>query len=80
MAVPRPPKRGRLATGAPAPALARREMLDRGLRLLARGLEPRRGAARGLPLEVPAGGPCSLWGKLFDAVIFILLSLYVLYV
>jgi len=33
--------------------------------------------ARGLPVEALAGGPFSLWGKFFDAVIFILLFLRV---
>ena len=42
-----------------------------------RGLEPRRGVVRGLPVEAPAGGPFSLWGKFFDAVILILLFLCV---
>jgi len=42
-----------------------------------RGLEPRRGAVRGLPVEVPAGGPFSLWGKVFDAMILIFLCLCV---
>jgi len=63
----RPPKRERLAAGALALALARWETLDQGLR----------GAARGLPFEAPAGGPCFLWGKFFDAVILILLFLCV---
>ena len=40
MAAPRPPKREKLAAGALAPALARWEMLDQGLRLPVRGLEP----------------------------------------
>jgi len=63
------------AAGALALALARREMLSRGLRLLVRGLESRRGAVRGLSVEVPAGGPFSLWGKVFDAMILIFLCL-----
>ena len=42
-----------------------------------RGLQPRRGAVRGLPVEVPAGERFSLWGKVFDAVILILLFLCV---
>jgi hypothetical protein len=50
-------------------------MLDQALRPPVRGLEPRRGAARGLPVEAPAGGPFSLWGNFFDAVILILLFL-----
>ena len=52
-------------------------MLDQGLGLPVRGLEPRRGAARGLPVEAPAGGPFFLWGKFFDAMILILLFLCV---
>ena len=75
MAAPWPPKREKLAAGALAPALARWEMLDQSLRLPVRGLEPRRGAARGLPVEAPVGGSFSLWGKFFDAVILILLFL-----
>ena len=39
MAAPRPPKREKLAVGALAPAPARWEMLDQGLRLPVRGLE-----------------------------------------
>jgi hypothetical protein len=57
--------------------LARREMLNQGLRLLVRGLEPRCGAVRDLSVEAPAGGPFSLWGKVFDAVTLILLFLCV---
>ena len=49
-------------------------MLDQGLRLPVRGLEPRRGVVRGPPVEVPVGEPFSLWGKFFDAVIPIFLS------
>jgi len=45
VAAPRPPKREGLAAGVLAPALVRRETLDQGLRLPARGLEPRREAA-----------------------------------
>jgi len=60
-----------------APALARWEMLDQGLRLPVRGLEPRRGVVRGPPVEVPAGEPFSLWGMFFDALILILLFLHV---
>ena len=52
-------------------------MLDQGLRLPVRGLEPRRGVVRGPPVEVPVGEPFSLWGKFFDAVILILLFLCV---
>jgi len=77
VAAPWPSKRERLDAGALALALARWEMPDQGLRLPARGLDSRRGAARGLSFEAPAGGPCSLWGKFFDAVILILLFLCV---
>ena len=77
MAVLRPPAGGKPAAGALALALARRETLNRGLCPFVRGLEPRRGAVRGLPVEAPAGGPFSLWGKVFDAVILILLFLCV---
>jgi len=52
-------------------------MLGLGLRLPVRGLETRRGAARGLPVEAPVGGSFSLWGKFFDTVILILLFLCV---
>jgi hypothetical protein len=52
-------------------------MLDQGLRLPVRGLEPRRGVVRGPPVEVPAGEPFSLWGMFFDALILILLFLHV---
>jgi len=69
--------KGKPATGALALALARWEMLNQGLRPLVTGLEPRRGVVRGLPVEAPAGGPFSLWGKVFDAVILILLFLCV---
>jgi len=51
--------------------LTRQEMPSRGLRPFVRGLEPWRGAARGLPVEVPAGGPFSLWGKIFGVMIFV---------
>jgi hypothetical protein len=61
-----------LAAGVLAPALARREMLDQNLCLLVRHLVPRHGAARGPPVEVPAGEPFSLCGKFFDVVILIL--------
>ena len=74
MAEPRPPRRAKLAAGALAPALARWEILDQGLRLPVRGPEPCRGA-QGPPVEAPAGELFSLWGKFFDAVIFILLFL-----
>jgi len=47
------------------------------LRPFVRGLELLRGAARGLSVEVPAGGPFSLWGKIFDVMILIFLSLCV---
>jgi len=57
--------------------LARWEMLNQGLRPFVRGLEPRRGAVRGLPVEAPASGPFSLWGKVFDAMILIFLCLCV---
>ena len=72
MAALRPPERDKLAVGALAPALARREMLNQGLRLLVRGREPRRGAVRDLSVEAPSGGPFSLWGKVFDAMTLIL--------
>jgi len=72
-----PPTRETPAAGALAPALARRVMLDQGLRQPVRGLEPRRGVVRGPPVEVLAGEPFSLWGKFFDAVILILLFLCV---
>ena len=52
-------------------------MLNRGLRSSVRGLEPRRGAVRGLLVEVPAGGPFSLWGKVFNTMILIFLCLCV---
>ena len=52
-------------------------MLDQGLRLPVRGLEPQRGVVRGPPVEVSAGEPFSLWGKFFGAVILILLFLRV---
>ena len=58
--------------------LARREMLSRGLRPFVRGLESRRGAVRGLPVEVPADGPFSLWSKVFDAKFLIFLYFCVL--
>jgi len=77
VAAPRPPTRETLAVGALAPALARWETLDRGLRPPVRGLEPQRGVERGPPVEVPAGEPFSLWGMSFDAVILILLFLCV---
>ena len=77
MAVPRPPERGKQAAGALALALARWEMPSRGLRPFVRGLEPRRGVVRGLSVEVPAGGPFSLWGKVFDAMILVFLCLCV---
>ena len=73
MAAPRPPKRGTLAVGALAPALTRWEMLDQGPRLPVRGLKPPREVVRSPPVEVPAGKPFSLWGKLFDVAILILL-------
>ena len=75
--MPRPPARGKPAAGALALALARWEKLNRGLRPFMRGLEPQHGAARGLPVEAPAGRPFSLWGKAFDAMIPIFLFLYV---
>ena len=77
MAAPRPPEMEKLAAGALAPVLARREKLNQGLRLLVRGMKPRRGAVRDLSVEAPAGGPFSLWGKVFDAVTLILLFLCV---
>jgi len=61
-------------------ALARGETSSRGRRPLVRGLEPRRGVVRGLPVEVPAGEPFSLWGKVFDIMIFIFLCHCVLFV
>ena len=42
-----------------------------------RGLEPRRGAVQDLSVEALAGGPFSLWGKVFDAVSLIFLFLCV---
>ena len=79
MAAPRPPKREKLAAGALAPEVTRREMRYQSLRPPVRGLEPCRGVARGLPVEALAGGPFSLWGKFFDAVILTLLSYRVLF-
>ena len=58
-------------------ALARQEVVSRGPRPFVRGLEPRRGVVRGLPVEVPAGEPFSLWGKVFDAMIIVFLCLCV---
>ena len=52
-------------------------MPSRGLRPFVRGLEPRHGAVRGLPVEVPVGGPFSLWGKVVDATTLIFLCLCV---
>jgi len=75
--VPWPLARGRPAAGALALALARQEMLSRGPCPFVRGLEPRRGVVRGLPVEVPAGEPFFLWGNAFDAVNLILLLLCV---
>jgi len=63
MAVLRLPARGKQAAGALVLAHARRETPSRGLRPLVRGPEPRREAARGLLVEVLAGGSFSLWGK-----------------
>ena len=63
MAVPRLLARRKKAAGAIVLALAMRERPSRGLRPLVRGLEPRRGATRGLLVEVRAGGSFSLWGK-----------------
>jgi len=80
MAVPRLPARGKQAAGALALALARGETPSRGRRPLVRGLEPRHGVVRGLPVEVPVGEPSSLWGKVFDTMIFIFLSHCVLFV
>ena len=77
MAVPRPPTGGRPAAGALVLALARWEKPNRDLRPFVWGLEPRRGAVRGLPVDAPAGGPFSLWGKVFDATIPIFLFLCV---
>jgi len=54
-------------------------MRYQSLRLPVRGLEPCRGVARGLPVEALVGGPFSLWGKFFDAVILTLLSYRVLF-
>jgi len=65
VAVPRPPARGKLAAGALVLALTRPGMPSRGPHQFVRGLEPWRGVARGLPVEVPAGGLFSLWGKIF---------------
>jgi len=77
VAAPRPPTRGTLAAGALAPAPARWETLDQGLRLPVRGLESRRRVVRGPPVEVPSGEPFSLWGMFFDAVTLIPLFLCV---
>jgi hypothetical protein len=77
VAVPRPLARGKQAARALALVVARQEMLSRGLRPFVRVLEPRRGVASGLPVEVLAGEPFSLWGKVFDAMILILLCLCV---
>ena len=77
MAAPQLPAKGKQAAGALVLALARWETPGRGLRPLVRGLEPWRAVARGLPVEVPAGGPFSLWGKIFDIMILIFLCLCV---
>jgi len=50
-------------------------MPSRGLRLFVRGMEPRHRAVRGLPVEVPADGPFSLWGEVFNAMILNFLCL-----
>jgi len=76
VAAPRPPTREILVAGVLAPAPARWETLDQGLRLLMRGLESRREVAQGPPVEVSAGEPSSLWDKFFDAVILIFLLPY----
>ena len=52
-------------------------MVSRGPHPFVRGLKPRRGVVRGLPVEVPAGEPFSLWGKVFDAMIIVFLCLCV---
>ena len=69
--------KGETSRRSASPGARQWEMLNQGLRPLMRGLEPRRGAVRGLPVEAPAGRPFSLWGKVFDAVILIHLFLCV---
>jgi len=39
-----------------------------------RGLELRHGVVRGLLVEEPPGEPFSMWGNVFNAMIFIFLS------
>jgi len=50
-------------------ALVRRETPSRDSCPFVRGLEPRRGVARGLQVEALVGGSLFLWGKIFDVVI-----------
>ena len=78
--VPRPPARGRQAVGVLALALARGATPSQGRCPLVRGLEPRCGVVRGPSVEAPAGEPFSLWGKVFDIIIFIFLCHCVLFV
>jgi len=55
-------------------------MRYQSLHLPVRGLGPRRGAARGLPFEAPAGGPFSPWGKFLVAMTLTLMSYRVFFV
>ena len=65
----RPKVTGKRVTGVPVPVLARREMPGRDQRPFMRGLEPRRGVARGPLVEAPVGGSPFLWGKIFDIMV-----------
>ena len=58
---------GEVGRGSSSPALARRETSSRGPRLPMRGLGSRCGAARGQLVEVLAGGPFFLWGKILTS-------------
>ena len=72
-AAPQPPRKERPAAGVPVSASARRELTRLGQRLLSRGLEPRRGVARGPPVEVAGGELFFLWGKPFGVAVFVFL-------
>jgi len=61
-----PPRKERPAAGVPVSASARRELTRLGQPLLSRGLEPRRGVARGPPVGVAGGELFFLWGKPFS--------------